>query len=305
MQAVGDGFQVSAFDIEGCFPNMPKSGIKLASMELIAELMRKGYKGVWVPRARTKTPCWCPPNKVQPGTWMPLPELLDILNFALDYAFVRMPDGRILWQKDGIPMGGPLSPGMTILTCAWMEREWLAQSTAPLDRLFFRGARYMDDILLFSSLSEDWERERFLADFTRSECYWAPLKLEQVEANTFLETSLVFLEDTSIGEAPSYRLKNDNEHSTMVWRYHDYRSRLDYPTKRATLMGALRKVDKMASDSTQRRIGALAKCKEFLKLGYPPGTLRFMCRSLAYSTQHMEWLDVHHELVHNLTRMGL
>ena len=63
MQAVGDGFQVSAFDIEGCFPNMPKSGIKLASMELIAELMRKGYKGVWVPRARTKTPCWCPPTR--------------------------------------------------------------------------------------------------------------------------------------------------------------------------------------------------------------------------------------------------
>ena len=67
----------------------------------------------------------------------------------------------------------------------------------------------------------------------------------------------------------------------MVWRYHDYRSRLDYPTKRATLMGALRKVDKMASDSTQRRIGALAKCKQRVPEAWvPPGAPSGSCVDL-------------------------
>ena len=31
--------------------------------------------------------------------------MMDVLEFALDNAFIKMPDGRILWQKEGIPMG--------------------------------------------------------------------------------------------------------------------------------------------------------------------------------------------------------
>ena len=94
---------------------------------------------------------------------MPFAELLDILVFALDNAFVKMEDGTILKQLNGIPMGDPLSPAMTIFTCAWMEKEWM-NSLQPIDRMFFRGARYMDDILLFISKAEDWNSE-FLKGF--------------------------------------------------------------------------------------------------------------------------------------------
>ena len=39
-------------------------------------------------------------------------ELLDILDFALENAFIQMPSGEIYRQAAGIPMGDPLSPGM-------------------------------------------------------------------------------------------------------------------------------------------------------------------------------------------------
>jgi hypothetical protein len=37
-----------------------------------------------------------------------------------------MRDGTLLRQVGGIPMGDPLSPGMTIGACGWMEKEWMA-----------------------------------------------------------------------------------------------------------------------------------------------------------------------------------
>ena len=186
-------------------------------------------------RARLKKPSWDFPKILKGGTWIPLEELKDILEFALDNAYIKMPDGTIRHQVQGIPMGDPLSPGMTIMTCAWMEREWMSGLRA-MDTIFFKAARYMDAIMLFYSKNPIWASERFLQDFSKSECYWAPLKLEEAEPGKFLETSYV-----KEGSHISYRLKNVNEESIKVWRYHHYRSRLAYATKRATMMAALRK----------------------------------------------------------------
>ena len=109
---------------------MPKDSIEAASMEEIAQLMREGKKGVWIPQARSKPCAWKQPKK-QLGTWIPLAELRDILIFALHNAFIRMPDGTIRKQTLGIPMGDPLSPGMTILTASWMEKEFCWYKPVP------------------------------------------------------------------------------------------------------------------------------------------------------------------------------
>ena len=263
---------------------MPKKAIRAAALDYVAHFKRLGYRGVWIPRAKTKKPGWEQPKIPKGGTWIPLEELRDILEFALDNAYIKMPDGTIRHQTQGIPMGDPLSPGMTIMACAWMEREWMSNLKAT-DRLFFKGARYMDDIMLFYSKHPCWEGERFLRDFTRSECYWAPLKLETAEEGQFLETTY-----SKIGSEISYRLKNVNEKAIKVWRYHHYRSRLDYATKRATLLSALRKAYIMGSDSEQRAIGIQAKCKEFLDLEYPPGILKYMCVKLFHETGDLVWM---------------
>ena len=38
--------------------------------------------------------------------------------------------------------------------------------------------RFMDDVLLFYAKTPEWDYERFLEDFQKSEWYWPPLKLE-------------------------------------------------------------------------------------------------------------------------------
>ena len=149
----------------------------------------------------------------------------------------------------------------------------------------------MDDVLLFTCKDSRWDEEAFLRDFTRSECYWKPLRLEDAEPGKFLETTYF-----KQGNELHYRLKNENETDRKVWRYHDYRSRMDYTVKRATIMSTLRKVNAMASDDVQLILSAKAKCREFLDLNYPAGILRHMCSTIARDTANMAWLTVKHSL---------
>ena len=74
--------------------------------------------------------------------------LLDIMEFALNNAIVKMPEGKLLRQTKGIPMGDPLSPAMTIGACAWMEEEWMQQLDGNTKEKFV-AKRYMDDILVW------------------------------------------------------------------------------------------------------------------------------------------------------------
>ena len=158
-----------------------------------------------------------------------------------------------------------------------------------------RSPRYMDDVMLFVSKAPDWDRERFLQDFERSECYWDPLTLKRTDDGKFLETKFEKKQN-----GVQFRLKNDNEESYQVWRYHHYQSRLDYTCKRATMLGALKKVEKMASDNDELEFSALAKCKEFLNLGYPRGILRHMCGYLHYFSKNRRWLKVSNKLLDEL-----
>ena len=49
----------------------------------------------------------------------------------------------------------------------------------------------MDDVITVTAKDDStWDVDRFREDFRRSECYWAPLKLEAAESTHFLETTL-------------------------------------------------------------------------------------------------------------------
>ena len=73
-------------------------------------------------------------------------------------------------------------------------------------------------------------------------------------------------------------------------------SRLEYNKKRAIIYTILRKIQHMASDKKQCIISGSAKCKEFLGLGYPAGTLRYMCAKLAYITGNTAWYSIRQSL---------
>lgn len=78
-----------------------------------------------------------------------------------------MPDGTLLRQTKGIPMGNPLSPAMTIGACAWMEEEWMQQLDGDTKEKFV-AKRYMDDILVAYAENQTWDHWRFCEDFEKS-----------------------------------------------------------------------------------------------------------------------------------------
>ena len=206
---------------------------------------------------------------------------------------LRMPNGEIKKQEFGIPMGDPLSPGMTIGTCAWMEDEWM-QTLKDEDKRRFRAKRFMDDILLLYTESPGWDAKKFVDDFTESTCYQKPLKLEEGKPNTFLETRFELQ-----GGYIKHKLKNDNENGvTEIWRYQHFQSDAPFMQKRATLTACLRKVHQMADNPERLREGATDKLKEFIRLKYPKGLLKKACSFLAASSGEKAWLDVRDRLGH-------
>ena len=173
-------------DIEGCYPAMPKEAIRMAMREHILRIeSTSGQRGVSVPRFSDTQRCeWRKrPASDKRMVWLPFQVMLDVMNFALDHAIIQMPDGTLMRQSKGIPMGDPLSPSMCVLTAAWMETEWM-ESLATRDKAMFAGRRFMDDILLLYAEAEGWDHDRFLSDFCRSECYWPPLTLEDAKEAT-------------------------------------------------------------------------------------------------------------------------
>ena len=104
------------FEIEGCFPNMPKETIRFALRDIVQRIRREeNQDGVYVPRYSDKQPCaW--KSKRKKMQKIPFEVMLDVMEFSLDCAMVRMPDGRIMRQREGIPMGDPLSPGTKVST---------------------------------------------------------------------------------------------------------------------------------------------------------------------------------------------
>ena len=187
-------------------------------------------------------------------------------------------------------MGDPLSPGMTIGACGWMEDEWM-QTLSVETKSCFRAKRFMDDILLVHTRAAWWDHERFLRDFNESTCYHEPLKLEDGKEGVFLETSFRF--DKEAGRF-RYCLKNDNRlgEEPKVWRYQHFKSHAPFLQKRAVLLGCLRKVHAMASDAQMLRSSAQQKLAEFQRLQYPPGMLKGACRQLATVTGTRAWFDV-------------
>ena len=228
--------KMAIFDIEGCYPNMPKETIRFALRDVLKQMETKyGYDGVWVPKWSDTRPCGWKKGKGFNMQKIPFEVMLDVMEFSLDFALIRMPNGQILRQTGGIPMGDPLSPGMTIGSCAWMEQEWLKTIDAS-DRKFFRAKRFMDDIAIVYASTPRWDSERFIADFTQSQCYQEPLKLEPGKDGTFLETR-VWIRNNQM----RHKLKNDNEGGqTKIWRYKHFDDGSPFMEKRATLTACLK-----------------------------------------------------------------
>ena len=119
------------------------------------------------------------------------------------------------------------------------------------------------------------------------EAVYAPLHLEKEDKNTFLETWVM-----AKGRKIVFRLKNDNEIENRIWRYQHFHSSSPFMQKRGTLTACLRKVHNNASDVCQLRISAVAKLREFIRLGYPHSVLFKACSFMGATTSVGTWITI-------------
>ena len=271
------------FDIEACYPNMPQQTIRTALQEIIQRLKQEQREGVWVPKYSDSQQCMWKTRRPT-MVWIPFEVMCDVMEFALDNTFIKMPGEQLMKQIKGIPMGDPLSPGMTIGTCAWMEGKWLRKVQE--QKQWFKSKRFMDDILIIMARNERWDTEAFLEDFKGS-CY-ETLKLEEGNDGTFLETRY-----WKLGNKIQYKLKNDNEKEQgKTWRYQHWHSNVPFMQKRATLTACLRKVQQQASAPAAMGTSALDKIAEFRRLRYPESVLWKACNYLGASSGNRTWITV-------------
>ena len=151
----------------------------------------------------------------------------------------------------------------------------------------FIARRYMDDILMFYSRSGEWDHERFLKDFERSDCYMPPLCLEEGQAGTFLETNFQI---TSANGVRTWLKSNPSKGGN--WKYAHYGSHSSKAQKRAVLVACLKKINLMASDKGILTYSALMKLEEFRKLRYPVHLLRKVCAQVATTTGEGAWIGI-------------
>ena len=257
------------------------------AMRAVAEQQQRtfGRTGVWVPCNRRKPPAWKAPRNAHGGKWLPFEVMVSVMEFSLDNAITRLGD-KLLWQAQGIPMGDPISPGMTIITCAWMEQRWMSTLDKTAKESFC-AARFMDDILMIYAAHAGWDHDGVMQQFTASECYSAPLTLTDAKDDTFLESTFELRDNLF-----RHWLKNENtvQRPHTVWRYQHFASATAFQQKRAVIMACMKKVQRMASDKEAIQRSAIQKFAEFARLEYPISVLRGTY--MAAVTAEYEWIKV-------------
>ena len=137
--------------------------------------------------------------------------------------------------------------------------------------------------------SEKWDYKSFIKSFEKSECYMPPLKLEEAEGNTFLETDFTLQRNEF-----RYKLKNVNKSGKeyKIWRYHHFQSGLAFEQKKTILISCMKKVHKQSSDDEMILESANDKLEEFARLGYPKSLLKLVCGYLYTCTHNTVWLII-------------
>ena len=275
-------------DIESCYTMMPKTAMRLAMRDILAQVKASLPPGagtdpaILVPTRSKKRCAWAHSSRrdAYGHAKVSFSLILDVIEFDLENCYVATHDGRLLKQTGGIPMGSALSPALCNGTLAWMEQKWM-EGLTPHMKARFRMGRYMDDVLtVVAHDDQEWTADTLLNDFESSTCYWSPLKLERADESCFLETRIVEL--TQDGRF-THRLKNANEgraSSPAVWRYQRWDSFGSESAKIGVLIGCLRKVEWMASDERRFHEGLAYKMQEFQALGYPRRVLQAACERM-------------------------
>ena len=194
----GEGLEIKhrIWDIESMYPSMPKGDMIKAMRTILKDVIeaeRLRVTHVTIPKCKSLRIRWGKQygelDKSNSVT-IPLDNLVKIAKFSLEHCVTKINRGKLLRQKQGIPMGDSLSPAFAIGTCAWFEEKWL-QTIPTQDRWRIEGVRYMDDVLMVVN-DKGWGKADawFGAIEKVGGCYPAPLSLKQDDGKHYLECTI-------------------------------------------------------------------------------------------------------------------
>ena len=154
----------------------------------------------------------------------------------------------------------------------------------------FLCGRYMDDVIMFTTEDHVLDRKKLVTDFSKSDCYLPPLKLEPARQDTFLETTFTITAKNEI----RHWLKNDNDigKPPKVWRYAHFASYMAFVQKKSVMLACMRKVHDMASDDKALYDSAIQKLSEFWHLDYPDKLIWKICTTMGVQTRVKTWFDI-------------
>ena len=217
-----DKLEHRIWDIDSCYPSMPKADI-IEAMEHILHNVRNQTrkckrKFILVPRCKNEKPIWGTSyTEDQKKTHIKInfQVMIDLIRFSMDNAICKLGGECFIRQTTGIPQGDSLSPAMCIGTCGWYEMRWM-QKWNPEDRKLFQIRRYLDDVnMMFKTNSP--RAKTILEDFQeKGSCYPEDLSLEGEEDNSeYLETNIIYGDDGAI--ACKHRNKNEGCENQQVF----------------------------------------------------------------------------------------
>lgn len=141
-----------------------------------------------------------------------------------------------------------------------------------------------------TSLTQILPTRSYPSDADPTNCYNAPLSLEDAKPDTFLETTFTISNNNEI----QHWLKNENQpgQAAKVWRYAHFHSHMAFNQKKAVLKACLQKIQKMASDNGVLYTSAVQKLQEFGRLQYPYKLLWRMCTTMGVETRNATWFEI-------------
>lgn len=223
--------------------------------------------------------------------------ILKLVEFDLQNCFFRL-GKMILIQKEGIPMGSPLSPPLAVLTCLRYEME--IQSTLGADNRI-RIKRYIDDVWFLGKFKKGDEEEKAaiveMGRFFKNKCYHKKMSLEitaeNEEVTDFLECGIQ--RETNGHWTCFYQSKN------MIRRKKGRKSDLirhahfaSFGSRKRTgiVMGAMARVQQNSNTEWAKILGGFHAVKDLVKAGYGKKVLMEGIRRSGWKYGGQEWSDL-------------
>jgi len=223
-------------------------------------------------------------------------DLKNIFNLDIEYSFTTS-QGKITYQKEGLPIGGMISSFYANTICAFHEYNFLSKLTHSSTRIC--GIRQMDDLLVWIATKKNHKNSMIQAQkikkkiLKRNGVYFGGLELEEEkvkkvwqEGQKYFIHEFAGTEITIRAQDPIMSCTTLNKNKTSILkhktqtivRYPPWTSYTTKQSKRGVIIGTLYRTEQQNTSTDLAANSILENYREYRAIGYSKqfyiGTLR-------------------------------